>query len=47
MDASMAVEELVSLATETPQIRDFHYWAQLPGELVESGSARISTWLTT
>ena len=41
MDASMAVDELVSLATEYPQIRDFHYWAQLPGESVESGSARI------
>lgn len=41
MDASMAVDELVSLATTYPQIRDFHYWAQLPGESVESGSARI------
>ena len=41
MDASSAVEELVALATEHPQVRDFHYWAQLPGEPVESGSARI------
>lgn len=41
MDASMAVDELVGMATEFPQIRDFHYWAQLPGESVESGSARI------
>lgn len=41
MDASMAVDDLVALATATPQIRDFHYWAQLPGESVESGSARI------
>ncbi|RZL71058.1 MAG: LLM class flavin-dependent oxidoreductase, partial [Rhodococcus sp. (in: high G+C Gram-positive bacteria)] len=41
MDASMAVDELVSLATTYPQIRDFHYWAQLPGESFESGSARI------
>jgi len=41
MDASMAVDELVELATKYPQIRDFHYWAQLPGESVESGSARI------
>lgn len=41
MDASMAVDELVTLATTYPQIRDFHYWAQLPGESVDSGSARI------
>jgi hypothetical protein len=41
MDASSAVEELVALATEHPQVLDFHYWAQLPGEPVESGSARI------
>ena len=41
MDASMAVDDLVSLATTFPQIRDFHYWAQLPGESIESGSARI------
>ena len=41
MDASMAVDELVTLATEYPQIRDFHYWAQFPGESVESGSERI------
>jgi alkanesulfonate monooxygenase SsuD/methylene tetrahydromethanopterin reductase-like flavin-dependent oxidoreductase (luciferase family) len=41
MDASMAVDELVSLATDYPQIRDFHYWAQFPGESIESGSERI------
>jgi len=41
LDASMAVDELVGLATACPQIRDFHFWAQLPGEPVESGSARI------
>jgi len=41
MDASLAIDELVSLATKYPQIRDFHYWAQLPGESLESGSARI------
>lgn len=41
MDASMAVNELVTLATDFPQIRDFHYWAQLPGESVESGSERV------
>ena len=41
MDASMAVDELLTLATEYPQIRDFHYWAQFPGESIESGSERI------
>jgi alkanesulfonate monooxygenase SsuD/methylene tetrahydromethanopterin reductase-like flavin-dependent oxidoreductase (luciferase family) len=41
MDASMAVEELVGLATQYPQIKDFHYWAQLPGEPIDSGSERI------
>ena len=41
MDASMAVDELVTLATDYPQIRDFHYWAQFPGESIESGSERI------
>jgi len=40
MDASMAVDELVGLARTYP-IKDFHYWAQFPGESVESGSARI------
>jgi alkanesulfonate monooxygenase SsuD/methylene tetrahydromethanopterin reductase-like flavin-dependent oxidoreductase (luciferase family) len=40
-DASAAVDDLVALALATPQVRDFHYWAQLPGETVESGSARI------
>lgn len=41
MDASMAVDELVTLARGYPQIRDFHYWAQFPGESIESGSERI------
>ena len=40
MDASMAVDELVELATTYP-IQDFHYWAQFPGESIESGSERI------
>lgn len=40
MDAAMAVDELVDLASTFP-IEDFHYWAQFPGESVESGSARI------
>jgi hypothetical protein len=41
MDASAAVAHLVSVAEGCPQVRDFHYWAQLPGEPVESGSARV------
>ncbi len=41
MDASAAVEDLVGMATEFPQIRDFHYWDQLPGESVESGNRRV------
>ncbi len=41
MDAATAVDELVALATKYPQVRDFHYWAQLPGESIESGSERI------
>lgn len=40
MDASTAVDELTTLATTFP-IADFHYWAQFPGESVESGSERI------
>jgi len=40
MDASMAVDELATLATDFP-IKDFHYWAQFPGESIESGSERI------
>jgi len=40
-DAAKAVDELVPLARRYPQVRDFHFWAQFPGETVESGSARI------
>jgi alkanesulfonate monooxygenase SsuD/methylene tetrahydromethanopterin reductase-like flavin-dependent oxidoreductase (luciferase family) len=40
MDASMAVDELVELARAYP-IKDLHYWAQFPGESIESGSERI------
>jgi alkanesulfonate monooxygenase SsuD/methylene tetrahydromethanopterin reductase-like flavin-dependent oxidoreductase (luciferase family) len=40
-DATKAVDELVSLARRYPQVRDFHFWAQFPGETVESGSARV------
>ncbi|WP_291049680.1 LLM class flavin-dependent oxidoreductase [Herbiconiux sp.] len=40
-DGPKAVDELVGLATRYPQVRDFHFWAQFPGETVESGSARV------
>ncbi|MFC0314929.1 hypothetical protein ACFQNE_04040 [Gordonia phosphorivorans] len=36
-----AVDELTALISATPQIKDVHFWAQLPGEWVESGSTRI------
>ena len=41
MDATTAVDDLVATASACPQVCDFHYWAQLPGESVESGSERI------
>jgi len=41
MDASTAVDDLVSLVTAYPQVRNLHYWAQFPGESVGSGSERI------
>ena len=40
-DASAAVDGICTLLSERPQIKDLHFWAQLPGEPVESGSARI------
>jgi alkanesulfonate monooxygenase SsuD/methylene tetrahydromethanopterin reductase-like flavin-dependent oxidoreductase (luciferase family) len=40
-DRSAAIENISSLLTERPQIRDMHFWAQLPGESIESGSQRI------
>ena len=30
------------LLRATPQIKDVHFWAQLPGEPVDSGSERIA-----
>ena len=38
MDASPVVEKPVALATEHPQVRDFHYWAQRP----RAGGVRVS-----
>lgn len=40
-DGPAAVENLVAMLRERPAIRDVHFWAQLPGESVESGSRRV------
>jgi len=40
-DADMAVAELSKLVKTYPNIRDIHFWAQFPGESVESGNARL------
>lgn len=39
--ADQAVENLSAMLDQYPQIRDVHFWAQFPGEPVESGSSRI------
>lgn len=41
-----AIHEITTLVTTTPQIRDVHFWAQLPGEPIDSGSARIELLAT-
>jgi alkanesulfonate monooxygenase SsuD/methylene tetrahydromethanopterin reductase-like flavin-dependent oxidoreductase (luciferase family) len=40
-DADTAIRELTALLLERPQIKDVHFWAQLPGEPVDSGTERI------
>lgn len=40
-DGAAEVEMLVEMLSARPQIRDVHFWAQLPGEPVESGSQRL------
>jgi hypothetical protein len=40
-DADTAVSELNKLLTTYPNIRDIHFWAQFPGESVESGDKRL------
>jgi alkanesulfonate monooxygenase SsuD/methylene tetrahydromethanopterin reductase-like flavin-dependent oxidoreductase (luciferase family) len=40
-DADTAVRELTELIRSRPQIKDLHFWAQLPGEPIESGCERI------
>jgi alkanesulfonate monooxygenase SsuD/methylene tetrahydromethanopterin reductase-like flavin-dependent oxidoreductase (luciferase family) len=45
-DVPTAIDELVELLSTRPEIRDVHFWAQLPGEAVESGSKRIELLAT-
>ena len=45
-DPDTAITEITALLAGTPQIRDVHFWAQLPGEPVESGTARIELLAT-
>ncbi len=40
-DADTAVSELRKLLQAYPNIRDIHFWAQFPGESVESGNRRL------
>jgi len=40
-DAEQAVAGLVDMLKAYPEIIDVHFWAQFPGESVESGSRRI------
>ena len=40
-DANLAVTHLTKMLEDYPQIIDVHFWAQFPGEPVESGSRRI------
>jgi alkanesulfonate monooxygenase SsuD/methylene tetrahydromethanopterin reductase-like flavin-dependent oxidoreductase (luciferase family) len=41
LDAHAAIEDLVGMLERWPQIKDISFWAQLPGEGVESGSRRL------
>jgi len=40
-DGPAAVKEIVQLVTNRPQIKDIHFFAQLPGEPIENGSKRV------
>jgi alkanesulfonate monooxygenase SsuD/methylene tetrahydromethanopterin reductase-like flavin-dependent oxidoreductase (luciferase family) len=41
LDADAAVASLTKMLRQYPEIIDVHFWAQFPGESVESGSRRI------
>jgi alkanesulfonate monooxygenase SsuD/methylene tetrahydromethanopterin reductase-like flavin-dependent oxidoreductase (luciferase family) len=40
-DAEMAVSNLTKLVRDYPLISDIHFWAQFPGEPVDSGTRRL------
>lgn len=40
-DANLAISELNRLKDTYPMITDIHFWAQFPGESIESGSRRM------
>ncbi|MFT7654039.1 MAG: alkanesulfonate monooxygenase SsuD [Limisphaerales bacterium] len=40
-DADTAVSNLKKLQSDYPMISDIHFWAQFPGESIESGSQRL------
>jgi alkanesulfonate monooxygenase SsuD/methylene tetrahydromethanopterin reductase-like flavin-dependent oxidoreductase (luciferase family) len=44
-DGPTAVEELSNLLKLRPQIDDIYFWAQLPGEPLESGSERLEFFI--
>jgi alkanesulfonate monooxygenase SsuD/methylene tetrahydromethanopterin reductase-like flavin-dependent oxidoreductase (luciferase family) len=44
-DGPTAVSELTALLLERPQIKDVYFWAQLPGEPVDSGSQRMEFFM--
>jgi alkanesulfonate monooxygenase SsuD/methylene tetrahydromethanopterin reductase-like flavin-dependent oxidoreductase (luciferase family) len=44
-DGPTAVKEIVALLRQFPQIKDMYFWAQLPGEPVESGTKRLEFFM--
>ncbi|CAB4856712.1 unannotated protein [freshwater metagenome] len=44
-DGPTAVTEITALLKQYPQIEDMYFWAQLPGEPVESGSKRMEFFM--
>ena len=38
----MAVEKLSGMIEQYPQISDIHFWAQFPGEGIETGNRRMA-----
>ncbi|MEM7017982.1 MAG: LLM class flavin-dependent oxidoreductase [Pseudomonadota bacterium] len=40
-DGAQAITELTAMLKAYPEIKDVHFWAQLPGEPIEQGNARI------